>query len=278
MKIKSRDRLTEHSFMSPLERSGRLKGKVAIVTGSAREHGIGRGIAEALAIEGANVVVNGVSKPEMVEQRAEELRQLGVESIAYIADVSNREHVDSMINATVERFGRLDILVSNAAVMWRESFLETQQESVDFTLRVNLLGTFNMCQAAARQMIDQGEGGSIIVVSSVHAVMPFAVSAVYGSTKHAMLSFTNQIAIELAQYGIRVNNIGPGWVPTDMGALPADQATAAGLEDRLKQIPLGEPVTPYDCGRGAVYYATADGSRVTGTFLRLDAGQVVSKY
>ena len=256
----------------------RLSGKVAIVTGSARENGIGFGIARALAEDGANIVINGVSRPAMAEARVEQLRLLGVKAISFIADVSDRAQVDAMVAETVQQFGRLDILVGNAAVMWRESFLETQPETVDFTLKVNLVGTFNICQAAAQQMITQGEGGRIIVVSSVHAVMPFAVSAVYGSTKHAMLAFTNQLAIELAQYGITVNNIGPGWVPTDMGTLPKDQATVNGLRERLNQIPLGQPVTPYDCGRAAVYYATEDGARITGTFLRVDAGQTVSKY
>lgn len=259
-------------------RQQRLVGKVALVTGAARPQGIGRGIAHALAEEGANVVVNGVSRPERVEERARELRALGVGALGYVADVSKRAEVDAMVAATVSKFGRLDILVSNAAVMWRESFLETTPETLDFTLNVNLIGTVNVCQAAAEQMIAQGDGGRIMVVSSVHAVMPFAVSAVYGASKHAMLALTNQMAIELARYGITVNNIGPGWVPTDMGALPADQATEAGLRTRLNQIPLGEPVSPHDCGRAAVYYATEDGARITGTYLRVDAGQTVSKY
>ena len=133
----------------------RLKDKVALVTGAAGERGIGRGIAQALADEGAHVVVNDVTKLDKLEQRAAELREAGVEALAAPADVSDRPAVDEMIAKTISHFGRLDIVVSNAAVCTWEPFLEITPESVDFILGVNLRGAMNICQAGARQMVKQ---------------------------------------------------------------------------------------------------------------------------
>ena len=256
----------------------RLKGKVALVTGAAGERSIGRGIARALADEGANVVVNDVSRLDKLEERAAELREAGVGALAIPADVRDRPAVDDMVGQTVSHFGRLDILASNAGVVTWEPYLEITPESVDWMLGVNLRGTFNVCQAAARQMVAQGRGGRIVITSSVHAQMPFPTMAVYGATKHALHTFTNCLAIELAQYGITANHIGPGWVRSAINDPSPALATDEDLVSTLKMIPLGRPAKPYELGRAVVYYASDDGDYVTGTYLRVDGGLVVSKY
>ena len=145
-------------------------------------------------------------------------------------------------------------------------------------LGASLKGTFHVCQAAARQLIEQGQGGRIVITSSVHAQMPFESMAIYGATKHALHTFTNALAIELAQYEITVNHIGPGWVRSAINDPSPALATEADLKATLNAIPLGRPAKPYELGRAVVYYASKDGDYLTGTFLRVDGGLVVSKY
>jgi NAD(P)-dependent dehydrogenase (short-subunit alcohol dehydrogenase family) len=256
----------------------RLNGKVALVTGAAGERGLGRGIARALADEGAHVVVNDVARPEKLEARVAELAAMGVEAMAFVADVRQRDQVEALVAATVKRFGRLDIVASNAGVVTWEPFLEITPKSVEFMLGVNLKGTFNVCQASARQMIAQGQGGRIVITSSVHAQMPFEKMAIYGATKHALQTFTNALAIELAPHNITANHIGPGWVRSAINDPSPALATAQDLEATLRAIPLGRPAKPSELGRAVVYYASEDGDYVTGTFLRIDGGLVVSKY
>lgn len=256
----------------------RLDNKVALVTGAAGDRSIGRGIAQALAEEGAHVIVNDVAKLDRLEERAAELREIGVDALAIAADVTDRTAVDDMIAQALSHFGRLDIVASNAGVVTWEPFLEITQKSVDFMLDVNVRGNFNVCQAAAHQMVAQGDGGRIVITSSVHAQMPFEQMAVYGGTKHALQTFTNCLAIELASHGITVNHIGPGWVRSAINDPSPALATEEDLVDTLESIPLGRPARPYELGRAVVYLASEDGAYVTGTYLRVDGGLVVGKY
>lgn len=256
----------------------RLRNKVALVTGAAGDRSIGRGIAQALVDEGARVVVNDVGKPDKLKARVAELEAAGGQAMAFVADVRQRDQVEAMIAETVKRFGRLDIVASNAGVVTWEPFLEITPKSIELMLGVNLKGTFHVCQAAARQLIEQGQGGRIVITSSVHAQMPFESMAIYGATKHALQTFTNALAIELAQYKITVNHIGPGWVRSAINDPSPALATADDLTATLKAIPLGRPAKPYELGRAVVYYASEDGDYLTGTFLRVDGGLVVSKY
>jgi NAD(P)-dependent dehydrogenase (short-subunit alcohol dehydrogenase family) len=256
----------------------RLKGKVALVTGAAGDRSIGRGIARALAEEGAHVVVNDVAKLDKLEARAAELRMLGVEAMAIAADVTRRDEVERLITSAAEALGGLDILVSNAGVVRWEPFLDIQPASVDFMLDVNIKGTVNVCQLGARQMVRQGRGGRIIITSSVHAQMPFAEMAVYGATKHALQTLTNCMAIELAPHNITVNHLGPGWVRSAINDPSPHLKGEEGMRATLRAIPLGRPAKPSELGRAAVYLASADGDYVTGSYLRVDGGLVVSKF
>jgi NAD(P)-dependent dehydrogenase (short-subunit alcohol dehydrogenase family) len=256
----------------------RLEGKVAIVTGAARERGIGRGIALSLAEEGCDIVVNDVAAADQGEELCDRIRALGRRAMFVRANVCDRTRVDSMIQAAVRELGRLDIVCSNAGVADWQALVDVTPESFRRQVGVNLTGAFNVCQAGARALVAQGEGGRIVVTSSVHVQMPFAQMSVYGATKQALRALVEHMAIELAPHAITANHVGPGWVRSAINdaspALQTDEDIAA----TLKLIPAGKPAEPDDLGRAVAYLASGDGAYVTGEFLRVDGGFVVGKY
>lgn len=256
----------------------RLKGKVALVTGAANERSIGWGIAAALADEGADVVVNDVAMADDLAARADEARAKGVRALPVVADVSDRAQVDAMIAQTVATMGRLDIVASNAGIIRWERFLDITPESLRKIVAVNIRGNVNICQAAAQQMIAQGDGGRIVITSSVQADMQYPISPVYGATKHAMHVFVGALALELAPHKITVNHIGPGWVRSALNDPAPGQQTADELEAQRLAVPLKRDGAPQEMGRAVVYYASDDGAYTTGTFLRVDGGLGISKY
>jgi len=256
----------------------RLKGKVALVTGAADDRSIGWGIAEALAQEGANVVVNDVVKLDALASRAQEIEEMGRRALAIPADVTQVEAVDAMVAQTVNDLGRLDIVVSNAGIIRWEHFLEITPHNLQAVVDVNIKGNVNVCRAAAHRMIEQGDGGRIILTSSVQSDMQFPVTPVYGATKHAMHIFVGSLALELARYGITVNHIGPGWVRSPLNDPAPDQQTAAQIEVQKRAVPLKRAGLISEMGRAAVYFASSDGDYTTGAFLRVDGGLGISKY
>ncbi len=255
----------------------RLQGKVALVTGAANDRSIGWGIARALADEGADVVVNDVSQIDALEQRAAELRAKGRRALAIPADVTDYEQVNAMIARTVSELGRLDIVCSNAGIIRWEPVLETTPKNLQAVVNVNLKGNVYVCQAVARQMVAQGEGGRIIITSSVQADVQFTINPIYGATKYAMHVFTGCLALELAPYNITVNHIGPGWVASALNDPTPDLQTPEGGERQRQAVPLKRAGDPYEMGRAAVYFA-ADGDYVTGVGLRVDGGLGLGKY
>ena len=256
----------------------KLRGKVALITGAAGDRSIGRGIALALAAEGANVVVNDVAKADKLADRVTEMEWMGVEAMAVVADLTNEQQVDEMVAKVVQRFGHLDIVCPNAGVVTWEPFLDITPRSVEMMLGVNLKGTYDICHAAANQMIRQRTGGRIVVTTSVHAEMPFADMAIYGATKHALQTFVKSLAVELAPHNITVNQIQPGWVRSAINDASPGVGNVQGMRETLKMIPLGRPAKAYELGRAVVYFASDDASYVTGTFLRVDGGLILSKY
>ena len=158
---------------------------VALVTGAARERGIGRGIALVLAERGFDVAINDVSHDAEAARRVAEIEALGRRSTFIRADVSRPEENERLVAETVEGFGRLDAFVANAGVARWQPLADVTRDDWARIMGVNLHGVFHGCRAAAAQMRQQGEGGSIVVVSSVNAVMPFSPLGVYGASKHA---------------------------------------------------------------------------------------------
>jgi NAD(P)-dependent dehydrogenase (short-subunit alcohol dehydrogenase family) len=255
-----------------------LEGKVALVTGAARERGIGRGIALALAERGCDVLVNDVAAVDEGEELAEQIRSGGRTALFHEADVTDRAAVDEMVETAVGKLGRLDIVCSNAGVADWQDLVDVTEESFRRQVGVNLTGAFNMCQSGARALVAQGGGGRIVVTSSVHVQMAFPAMAVYGGTKQALRALVEHMAIELAPHRITANHIGPGWVRSHINdASPALQ-TDDDVATTLTLIPAGHPAKPADMGNAVCYLASDEAAYVTGEFLRVDGGFVVGKY
>ena len=257
----------------------RLSGRTAIVTGASHERGIGRGIALALAEEGADVAVCDVAFEEQGEALASQLRALGRGAAFYRVDVSDRGQVDELFARVEADLGAPWIVCSNAGVADWQAWAEITEDSLDRIIGVNLTGAFNVGQAAARAMVARGEGGRIVFTSSVHAQMCFPSMAVYGATKQAVRALCETMAIELGAHGITVNHIGPGWVKSQLNDRSPGLRTREDEEATLAMIPLPRPSEPIEQGRAVVYLcASPDGDYVTGEFLRVDGGFVVGKY
>ena len=244
-----------------------LNGKVALITGSSR--GIGRGCAVEMARAGADIAVNYRSHADEAEAVAEEVRGLGRRAGVYGADVSDRSQVDAMVAAAVKDLGRIDILVNNAYYSKREPFLEMSAEGMRRTLDVTLWGTFHASQAAARQMVAQGGGGSIVCITSVLAVLPFCTSLAYNTAKAGLNHMARTMANELLEHRIRVNAIEPGWIDT-----PGERQFTSNeeMEKAAPGMPWGRLGTPEDIARAATYLASDAADYVTGTVLRVDGG------
>ncbi len=256
-----------------------LDGKVALVTGAALERGIGRGIALVLAERGADVAVNDVGHEAEAEQRVREIEERGRRSLFIKADVADPEQAERMVAQVVERLGRLDIFVNNAGVQTWQELTEVTEEAWRWITGVNLHGAFFCCRAAARQMRQQGSGGRIVIISSVHAVMPFPTMGVYGATKQAVGLLTGVMAREWARYGITVNHVGPGWVDTDINRDSPGLRTEAARRATLASIPLHHrPADPREIGEAVAFLASDAASYVTGAYLRVDGGLVIGKY
>ncbi len=256
----------------------RLKGKTALVTGAADDRSIGWGIALALAQEGANVIVNDVAHLEKLSERVDDLTKLGVAGLAIQADVTDPSAVDNMVEQSVDTFGQIDIVASNAGIIRWESFLEITPQNLRAIVNVNIKGNVNVCRSVAKQMIRQANGGRIIITSSVQSDMHFPVTPVYGGTKYAMHSFVGTLALELAPHHITVNHVGPGWVRSALNDLAPDQQSQDGIENNRNNVPLKRDGLPIEIGRAVVYFASPDGDYTTGAFLRVDGGLGISKY
>jgi glucose 1-dehydrogenase len=245
-----------------------LAGKVALVTGAAK--GIGRGVAVALAYAGADVAINDITLDHHAGTTAEAVGALGRRVTLHQADVSQREAVDRMVAEVVEAHGKLDILVSNAGIHLPRPFLEITEAEMQREIDVDLKGVIICGQAAGREMVRQGSGGAIVNISSIHAIDSYRHAAIYDACKAGVLRLTATMALELAEYRIRVNAIGPGWVNTPINAealsTPEKRATVSA------SIPLGRVADPEDIGALAAFLCSPAAAYMTGSFVLIDGG------
>ncbi len=248
-----------------------LAGKVAIVTGSSR--GIGKGIALRLAKEGMKVVINSRTA-DTVEATTTEMKELGVEAIGVTADQSSTEGVRLILDSTLEAFGTVHLVVNNAANLTRKRVFEVDEELLDNVLATNIRGPYLISHYAAEQMRDAGHGGNIIHISSVGGLRAHWRGLPYDVTKGALDAMTRAMALEMAEYGIRVNGIAPGATLTERWPDPDEPR----MQQVAGRIPLRRFGTGLDIGAAVAFLASEDGDYITGQVLYVDGGITAQLY
>lgn len=242
-----------------------LQGRTAIVTGGG--NGIGRAAARCFAQHGARLCIADASE-EAATATAKALRGAGYEAFALAADVTDPEAVDSAVEATLSRFGRLDILLHSAGIGIEQAFLDTDLTQWRRVLDVDLTGTFLMCQSAARAMRDQGYG-RIVTISSTAGMLGGTGRAAYGAAKAGVIGLTRVMAVELAPYGITANCLAPGAIETDLVARMHSAETRTVYR---AGIPMDRYGTPEEVAEAALFLASEASSYVTGHVLGVDGG------
>ncbi len=254
-----------------------LSGRVALVTGGGA--GIGRGVALALGAHGCDVVVAEID-PERAEGTAAALRALGRRAVAVTTDVMDTEQVRAAVRRADEELGRIDILVNNAGGVAARRFLEQSERSWRRHIDINFVSMLAATSAAVPLMIREGQGGSIVNVSSIEGSRAAPTFAVYAACKAAMNSFTRTMAVELAEHGIRVNCIAPDWtrtpgnsglragpVPAELPPRPPEREAAL-----ASYIPLGREGLVEECGEVVAFLSSPLASYVTGAIVPVDGG------
>ena len=242
----------------------KLLGKKALVTGS--NQGIGQAIAIRLAVEGADIVVDYVTHPET----AHSVLKLGRKAVAIRGDLSNVADTQQMVHESVEALGGLDILVNNAGVETRAPFWEVTEANYDFVLNINLKGAFFATQAFARHRMEAKQPGKVINISSVHEDLPFPHFTSYCASKGGEKMMMRNLAIELAPFGITVNNIAPGAIETPINTKLLNDPEK--LKALLENIPLARLGTTGDVAGVAAFLASADADYITGATIVVDGG------
>lgn len=248
----------------------RLENKAAIVTGASR--GIGRAIALGLAREGARVVVNYVSNQNAAEEVVALIRQAGGQAVAVQGDVSDRASHERILGAALTSFSRLDVLVNNAGMSKRQTFLEVDPGAFDYTLGVNLMGPFFLTQAAARIMAPN-RAGKIINISSVHDAQPMPLNSAYCVAKSGLLMMTRCAALELAACNIQVNCVSPGAILTDENRSRLEDPTY--LTRVLDKIPSRRVGAVEDVVGPVLLLASSESDYITGSVLYVDGGMLI---
>jgi 3-oxoacyl-[acyl-carrier protein] reductase len=265
-----------------------LAGKVAMVTGAGRMRSIGRPIAKLLAQAGAAVVITGTGRPPErypddekaagwrdIESVADEITRAGGRCLTLVSDVSNEQAVESLMDRTIAELGRIDIVINNASAARGPDRVPTTELSFETWKKVlvtNLDGTFLMSRAAARRMIAQGGGGSIVNISSIASKIAGANAAAYSSSKAGVNALSRSMALELARHGIRVNAVCPGVIDTFR---MDDLGRGENWEKFVKTfIPLGYAGDGSECAEIVLFLVGDRGKWITGQAINVDGGSV----
>lgn len=248
----------------------KLQGKVAVVTGAAT--GIGKAIAKGMAQEGASVVIDYVGDPKLANAAVEEIQKAGGKAVAIPADISKPDQVSGLIQQTLASLGRLDIFVNNAGLEYKHPFTEYPFDLWEKVIAVDLTGPFLCAQAAAKAMIQQGTGGRILNISSIHEDLPMPTNAPYCAAKGGLRMLMRTIAVELAPHKITVNNVAPGAIFTPIDAdVEADPAIEKKL---MAEIPLGRWGKPEEVASLVIFLASDAAGYCTGSTFFIDGGML----
>lgn len=246
----------------PKKPGEKLSGKVVVITGG--DSGIGRGVAYALAKEGADIAIVYLNEHQDAAETQARIIELGRRCIIIAADISSEENCRLIVQQVIRSFGRMDILVNNAAVVFpTERFEDITRNHLEMTFAVNLFSFFYLTKAALPYM---RPGSCIINTSSIAAFRPYGIAIDYETSKGAIVSFTRSLAKNLLSRGIRVNCIVPGetWTPIIPSAFSAEMAATWGAN-----TPMGRAAQPFEIAPGFVYLASEDSSYMTGQVLQI---------
>lgn len=245
-----------------------LTDKIALVTGGTR--GLGRAIAEKLAEQKAKVVITGVNE-ERAKQAASEISSAyNVEALGLGHDVSSEESTKQVVKCIIERFGRIDILINNAGVTSDGIMMTMKKESWDKVLGVNLTGAFNCTKFVSKYMLKQ-RSGNIVNMASVVGITGNVGQANYSASKAGLIGFTKTVARELADRGIKVNAVAPGYISTDMTAALSEKVT----EEMLSKIPMKAYGKPDEVANAVLFLVSNMSEYITGQVINVDGGMVM---
>lgn len=246
-----------------------LEGKVAVVTGASR--GIGQAIAVDLAANGAKVVINYNASAEAAEDVVTAIKDQGGEAMAVQADVGDFDQAQAMIKTAIESYGHLDILVNNAGTTRDTLLMTMKEEDWDTVLATNLKSVFNCCKAAIRPMIRRKQGGRIINISSIVGLVGQGGQTNYAASKAGIIGFTKSLAKEVGSRQITVNAVAPGFFPTALTAVLADEH----VETMTKLIPLGRWGELEEVAHLVTFLASSKATYITGAVIQVDGGLAI---
>lgn len=252
--------------MAYIENLFSLKNKLAVVTGATR--GLGRAIAEALLHAGATVILVG-SNEQLLDETAEAFQGEGLPAFPFRCDLAESKQIDGLVEFIAEQHQHVDILVNNAGVTFSHDVIDYPDESWRKTILINLEAPFQLAKRFAAMMKDQG-GGSIINITSIGAERGFPNNPAYIAAKGGLKQLTKALAVDLGRFGIRVNNIGPGYFKTDMNT--ASWNDPERREDRTRRTLLGRWGKPDDLAGAVIFLAADASSYITGQDLYVDGG------
>lgn len=245
----------------------KFEGRNAIVTGASK--GIGRSIAIELARQGANVCLNYFSSDSGANEAAAEIESLGRKALLVQGDVSDQSFVEGMVQKAVAEFGSLEMYVSNAVYSDRERMIEANMDGFRRTVNVSMWGAFYGVRAAAQQMVKQGKGGAITVISSPHAVIAIPTAMAYNMSKAAIDHMARTAAMELAEHRVRVNIVHPGWIDT-----PGERKffSEEAIQVGGQKLPWGRMGTPEEIAKCVAFTLSDDADYMTGSTMTVDGG------
>lgn len=245
-----------------------LTGKVAFITGSAR--GLGRAIAEKLAAEHVNIAITDINEAMAQSTAAEISAKYGVETLALKHDVSSEESTKDTVKSIINKFSRIDILVNNAGITRDARLMMMKQEDWDLVMRINLTGAFICTKLVSKQMLRQNSG-SIVNIASVVGLIGNVGQANYSASKAGLIGLTKTTARELAERGVNVNAIAPGFIQTDMTHVLSEEVS----QKLLAQIPMGLYGKSDDVANAVLFLVSDLAKYVTGQVINVDGGMVM---